>query len=49
MSGLPFTPVFDGSHMYVGQSLMPVSSSGMMSGGMMGGGSMAATEIELQP
>lgn len=47
MSGLPFTPTFDSSHIYVGQSVMPVSSTGMMSGGMsggmMGGGSMAGT------
>lgn len=57
MTGLPFTPVFDGGHIYTGQSVMPVSSSGMMSGGMsggmMGGGSMAgtitATEVALEP
>jgi hypothetical protein len=53
MSGLPFTPVFDGSHMDLGQSVMPVSSGGMMSGGMMGGGSMAGTitasEVVLEP
>jgi hypothetical protein len=55
MSGLPFTPVFDASHVYVGQSVMPVSSGGMMSGGggMMGGGSMAGTmtasNLELEP
>ncbi len=57
MSGLPFTPVFDGSHIYAGQSVMPISSSGMMSGGMgggmMGGGAMdgtiTATEMMLVP
>jgi len=56
MSGLPFTPVFDASHVYVGQSVMPISSGGMMSGsggGMMGGGSMAGTmtasSLELAP
>jgi hypothetical protein len=58
MSGLPFTPVFDASHIYAGQSVMPVSSSGMMSGGGMGGGMMGgstmagtinATKVELQP
>ena len=55
MSGLPFTPVFDASHVYVGQSVMPISSGGMMSGGggMMGGGSMAGTmtasNLELEP
>jgi hypothetical protein len=43
ISGLPFTPTFDASHIYVGQTVMPVSSSGMMSGGMMGGGPMAGT------
>jgi hypothetical protein len=57
MSVLPFTPVFDASHMYVGQNVMPVSSSGMMGGGMgggmMGGGSMAGTitasDLYLEP
>lgn len=55
MSGLPFTPVFDASHIYAGQSVMPISSSGMMSGGsgMMGGGSMGGTitasEVALEP
>lgn len=57
MAGLPFTPVFDQNHIYVGQSVMPISSSGMMSGGMgggmMGGSSMAGTitasEVELEP
>ena len=57
MAGLPFTPIFDQNHIYAGQSVMPISSSGMMSGGMgggmMGGTSMAgtstATEVELEP
>lgn len=55
MSGLPFTPVFDASHIYAGQSVMPISSGGMMSGsgGMMGGSSMAGTitasNLELEP
>ncbi len=55
MSGLPFTPVFDASHIYVGQSVMPISSTGMMSGGsgMMGGssmgGSITASEVALEP
>jgi Domain of unknown function (DUF5666) len=55
MAGLSFTPVFDASHIYVGQSVMPISSSGMMSGGsgMMGGGSMGGTitasEVALEP
>lgn len=56
MAGLPFTPVFDGSHIYAGQSVMPIGSSGMMSGGMgggmMGGGPMAgtitATQVSLE-
>lgn len=42
MSNLSFVPAFDASHIYAGQSVMPISSSGMMSGGsggMMGGGS----------
>ncbi len=57
MTALPFTPVFDASHIYAGQSVMPISSTGMMSGGMgggmMGGGSMAGTitasEVALEP
>ena len=55
MSGLPFTPLFDAGHVYVGQSVMPISSGGMMSGsgGMMGGGSMGGTmtasSLELEP
>jgi len=55
LSNLSFTPVFDASHIYVGQSVMPLSSTGMMSGGsggMMGSGMMsgtiAATEVELE-
>jgi len=46
MAGLPFTPAFDSSHIYAGQNVMPISSSGMMGGmggGMMGGSSMAGT------
>ena len=57
MSGLPFAPVFDGTHIYVGQSVMPISSSGMsgggMGGGMMGGtllaGTITASQIALEP
>jgi len=57
MSSLPFTPLFDASHIHAGQSVMPISSSAMMSGsmggGMMGGSSMAgtitATNVELEP
>lgn len=56
MTGLPFTPVFDGSHIYVGQSVMPISTNSMMSssgGGMMGGGAMGGTitadEVALEP
>ncbi len=56
MSSLPFTPVFDESHIYAGQSVMPISSSGMMSGmsgGMMGGsstgGTITATKVALEP
>ena len=56
-SGLPFTPVFDASHIYAGQSVMPIGSGSMMSGGMgggmMGGGSTASTltasKVQLQP
>ncbi len=55
MSGLPFTPVFDASHVYAGQSVMSIGSGGMMSGGggMMGGGSMSGSmtvsNLELEP
>ena len=57
MSGLPFTPTFDASNIYAGQSVMPISTSGMMSGGMGGGmmggtamaGTITATELALQP
>lgn len=55
MTSLPFVPVFDASHIYAGQNVMPISSSGMMgggSGGMMGGGSMSGTitasEVDLE-
>ncbi len=55
MSGLPFTPTFDESHIYAGQSVMPISSSGMLSGGMGGGmmggsplaGTITASEVAL--
>ncbi len=57
MAGLPFTPIFDASHIYVGQTIMPISSSGMMSGGMGGGmmggsplaGTITASEVLLEP
>ena len=57
MAGLPFTPTFDDSHIYVGQAVMPISSGGMMSGGtgggMMGGsplaGTITASEVLLEP
>lgn len=57
MSGLPFTPSFDANHIYAGQSVMPISSSGMMSGGMGGGmmggnplaGTITASEVLLVP
>ena len=57
LTQVPFTPVFDASHIYAGQAVMPVSASGMMSGGMggsmMGGspmaGSLTASAVELEP
>jgi hypothetical protein len=60
MTGLPFTPAFDASHIYVGQTVMPVSTGGMMGGsgggmggGMMGGGPQAGTinasGLQLEP
>jgi len=57
MSGLPFTPVFDGSHVFAGQRVEAVSGSAMMpgsntGGGMMGGettsGTVDASEIYLE-
>jgi hypothetical protein len=52
MSGLPFTPSFDGTTIFKGQCVRAVSTSGMMSGGgmggMMGGGTINATEIDLE-
>ena len=57
MSGLPFTPVFDGSHVFPGQRVEAVSGSAMMpgsnmGGGMMGGGTTSGTvdasEIHLE-
>jgi len=57
MSGLPFTPVFDGSHVFAGQRVEAVSGSAMMpgsnmGGGMMGGGTtsgtVGASEIHLE-
>jgi hypothetical protein len=39
MHSLPFTPAFDGTHIFAGQNISTVSSSGMTGGGgMMGGG-----------
>jgi len=57
MAGLPFTPTFDDSHIYAGQAVMPISSSGMMSGGMGGGmmggsplaGTITTSEVLLEP
>lgn len=57
MSSISFTPVFDASHIYAGQNVMPVSESGMMSGGMGGGmmggnpmaGTITASEVDLEP
>ena len=57
LTQVPVTPVFDASHIYAGQAVMPVSASGMMSGGMggsmMGGspmaGSLTASAVELEP
>lgn len=41
LSNLPFTPTFDVSHIFAGQSVMPINESGgMMAGSGMGGGMM---------
>jgi hypothetical protein len=41
LSNLPFTPTFDASHIFAGQSVMPINDSGgMMAGSGMGGGMM---------
>lgn len=49
LSGLPFTPVFDSSHIYAGQRVDVESGGGMMSGGM-GSGMMSvnASEVDLE-
>jgi hypothetical protein len=56
-SGLPFTPVFDRSHVFAGQRVEAVSETAMMPGSNMGGGMMGgettsgtvdASEILLQ-
>ncbi len=56
MSGLPFTPQFDATHIAAGQNIAAAGSGAMSSGsGMMGGGgfmntgSMTAAGIELEP
>ena len=57
ISGLPFIPAFDDNHIYAGQNVMPISSSGMMSGGMGGGmmggnplsGTITASDLVLVP
>lgn len=51
LTKLPFTPVFDASNIYAGQSVIPISeSTGMMASGMMGStvGSITASDIRLQ-
>jgi Domain of unknown function (DUF5666) len=40
LTGLPFTPTFNASHIALGQKIDVISSGGMMGGGMMGGGMM---------
>jgi hypothetical protein len=41
LSKLPFAPMFDASHIFAGQSVMPINNSGgMMAGSGMGGGMM---------
>lgn len=55
LTGLPFTPAFDGTHIFVGQRVSAVSASGLAPGnGMMGSGGMmagtlTAAEVELEP
>lgn len=56
LSNLPFTPAFDASHIFAGQSVMPINASGgMMAGrgmgaGMMGNssGTITASQIYLE-
>ncbi len=48
MHGLPFTPTFDATHVFAGQMVSTVSSSGMMSGGMMGGSTQTASAVQLE-
>jgi hypothetical protein len=52
LTGLPFTPTFDRSHVVKGQRIMAFSSSSMGHhdgmGSMMGGGTLAATSVYLE-
>ena len=50
LDGLAFSPVFDASHIYAGQSVLPISeSTGMKASGMAGNaGSMTASAVRLE-
>lgn len=49
LTGLPFTPAFDATHLVKGQRVEVVSGSGMMAGGMMGGlGTVTASQVRLE-
>lgn len=48
MHNLPFTPVFEATHIYAGQMISTLSASGMMSGGMMGGATQTAAAGQLE-
>lgn len=50
LKSVPFTPLFDASNLYAGQSVLPISDSGMKVSGMMGSiaGTITASDIRLQ-
>ena len=50
LTKLPFTPVFNATNIYAGQSVLPTSTSGMMTSGMSGmsSGTITASDVSLQ-
>ena len=49
LTKLPFTPVFDASNIYAGQSVLPTSTSGMVVSGVSGSaGTITASDVSLQ-
>ncbi len=50
LTKVPFTPVFNATNIYAGQSVLPTSTSGMMTSGMSGmsSGTITASDVSLQ-